>query len=316
MSQRDTNAISRFIAVNKGVHPRGFIQGCHTFVGDSGSVIYSYGHHFPLMVFTNENKFIINGDKYSNTTTSHTNACISKHRDIVGSEASCIPFTALRECLPREKGHTEEIKDITLIEVSDPSYKPIKRRLSKKKYTKEDITDSEELEIIGEKSNVWIVKAKEHVLGYTLFKHENRYFLSGMDDNHYFICELLKQCQTVKEALRSMAKNLNNEQWTQYLKGDIQRQGELFFIPLNGVSKDIEARYKKANIESRNVHISLGTDTTNHTANKVFYSHDGNYAKGRVSHARGDHKSLMLYQWHRVVLNTVKNSWTASGRVD
>lgn len=67
-------------------------------------ILYSYGHHFPLAIrhedagvenavgFGAGVQYIINGDKYSVSTTSHQNECIRELKENVQ-----IPFSALQE---------------------------------------------------------------------------------------------------------------------------------------------------------------------------------------------------------------------------
>ena len=42
-----------------------------------GNVLYSYGHHFPLAIRLKSGHHLINGDKYSVTTSQHQSMCIS-----------------------------------------------------------------------------------------------------------------------------------------------------------------------------------------------------------------------------------------------
>ena len=45
----------------------------HLFI--EGRVIYSYGYHFPIALKLNNNIFIFNSDRYSNSTAKHKGYC-------------------------------------------------------------------------------------------------------------------------------------------------------------------------------------------------------------------------------------------------
>jgi hypothetical protein len=301
------DTVKRFVEVMIGKQTR-LIQSGHVF--GMGNVLYSYGQHFPLMVYTKQNKFIINADKYSHTTDGHTRDCIS-----AVPQAPCIPFNSIRAI--DQNARLETIVDqLNLIEIGEPFYTQEIKRLNKKDWDIKDVAErikTSDWKLIKEDDKTITVTQPVHHLGYTLFEYQNRHFLSGMDDRHYFLCELLDKHQTVNETLRSMAGNLNDEEYKDYQKGLIKRQGEFFFIPIEGIdTKAIKTLIKKK------APIPQAQGTASHIANSLVQFTNSNkvYVKGYITHSRGDHKSVFLDSWHLVVMNTVKQSWTSSGRVD
>jgi len=83
MSYSHSEIVSRFVdGKTKGAGANMYIDG---------NIIYSYGSHFPLMVKSNE-RFILNADKYSVSTSQHQSICFS-------SADYMIPFSALQNIL-------------------------------------------------------------------------------------------------------------------------------------------------------------------------------------------------------------------------
>jgi hypothetical protein len=272
-----------------------------------GDKLYSYGEHFTLCQRIAPNRYIINADKYSVTTNKHTHLTINN----APTNTPCIPFSALSIALSKPDNFGDFNK-INLIEVGQPFYTKQIKHLDKSRYDIKEVAEEIKANgwtLIKETDKKIIVTVPMHHLGYTLFEYDKEYYLSGMDDNHYFLCRLLYQCDTIDKALLSMAGNLTDKEYREYQKGTIKRQGEFFFIPMPELTFNKELIKKKAPIPQ-------AQGTASHIATSLRVADGYIYAKGLVSHSRRDHRSIHLDTWHKVVLNTVKESWTSNGRVD
>lgn len=242
------------------------------------NTIYSYGRHFPLAIRMKD-WFLINGDKYSVTTSGHTGYCISKLQPNIQ-----ISFSALRSA-------GIEPTEIKLID-------NLKDTWEKVEYKDKETGETKTREV--------------HHLATCLFKANSKHYLSGFDDqesyrrNSYFLTELNKPYKTVKKAI----EGFKTPEVTKAFKDglDVKRQGEWFFIPCEKIkTRDLKKTQSKFWIKD-------GT----HTAREVRRNKDNLiFVRGTVRHTNGQHKMLNLGNtWHRVAKNTAVNSWQADGGID
>ncbi|MBE3114879.1 MAG: hypothetical protein IMZ59_05090 [Actinobacteria bacterium] len=347
-----------------------------------GNTLYSYGHHFILCQKV-KNGYIINGDKYSNSTAKHQSYTIGNSPE--GTPQ--IPFSAINQILKTTYDFVKQLQQIEIIDKTDDTYTE-KTRIDEK--TGETIT------------------YQEHHLGASLIRYKNKYFLSSIDPGSknysYFLVELKHSVNSVKEAFRSLADKLNDTEYQQYEQGQIKRQGEYFLIPTEIKTSDMqlkqiqqqgfinrsintihpmteELRQKLKTIETeydtqkdtledwdkrhhlhnriqiikyqnkeyiiefngeiqqlpknyriktvkgelkifnysdkiiKSYDLSEGIGNS-HTATETIKDKQGNtFIRGTLRHLQ--HKMISLGKiWHRVVKNTAKRSFTATGRVD
>jgi hypothetical protein len=265
--------------------------------------LYSYGLDIAHRVM---NGFIINGDISTPTTNGDIN--YSFHTAPLGS--SIIPFSVLLGAL------IKDFNKLELIQGSADWY--------------EETKDSK-----GETTYL-------HHLGETLFKHGSRYFLSTLEARryrqHYYLLELNQPVTSIEQAKQS-ASGLNNEQWIRYQSGEIKRQGEFLFIPVNIKDYVEKTLFKvKDYIEKNNFRVinhTLGRFPIHETGKPmielgdIFKQPNQNphyprdlirlngdvFVRGTVRHP--EHGMLRLgAQWHLVQLNNVKHSFQPQGRVD
>jgi bifunctional DNA-binding transcriptional regulator/antitoxin component of YhaV-PrlF toxin-antitoxin module len=186
-----------------------------------GDILYSYGYHFPLAV-KSKNGYVLNGDKYSVTTSKHqsiTRQMAEEHSDETTSKkhtvGNCRP---VHHCIiPFSSLDAAGIKprDVVILDVTRDTYETVKRRNPK-------TMKMEEYQI--------------HHLGATLIKINRKRFQSSIDSsskNHsFYLVEIQsKNVNTVKDAFRDLAGNLSDEQYQEYQHGGIKRQGEYFLEP-------------------------------------------------------------------------------------
>jgi hypothetical protein len=284
--------------------------------------LYSYGHHFRLAVKTRAGGFIVNADRYSRTTDKHTSITIYNAPE----RTPQIPFTAL------ERAHIN-VKDIVVIDKTADTWE--KRQV--------------------EDGNGGIKTIEVHHLGACLFMHRGAFYLSSLDNasrgRQYFLVQLKHGADSVTEALKQIS-GLTKEDFEAYERGEIKRQGEYFFIPVgstaelkelmkqNGIKRVLKPRYEilfggewiqygdiekgidlghriyHQNTPSRSPHIArdyLNGGIPEETSNGEVLP--AIFVRGTVRHP--EHDMLRLGEtWHKVHLNDVVDSWSATGRVD
>ncbi|RZN34667.1 MAG: hypothetical protein EFT35_09130 [Methanophagales archaeon ANME-1-THS] len=257
--------------------------------------LYSYGYHYLLAVRTEYGGYVINADKYSISTSGHQSTAISKAPE--GTPQ--IPFSALRSAGINPK-------QIDIIDKTGDTW--------------------EEKQVRDEHGDITTVKV--HHLGACLFRHGGTFYLSSLDHasrgRQYFLVQLRAGADSVEEALKQIS-GLTKEDYDAYERGEIKRQGEYFFKPIetgefrellkrNGYKSVGELLEKRVNLGER---INNGRPTRNeHRARDFIHTLlTGALVRGTVRHP--EHGMLRLGKvWHRVSLNDVVNSWSAGGRVD
>jgi hypothetical protein len=254
--------------------------------------LYSYGSHF-ILAQKAKNGYILNGDKYSITTSSHQNLTRSK----APKYSPIIPFTALENIFKNGWLSIDELSQIEIIDVTGDTYTEVTR------YDKE--------------GNPY--KAQEHHLGASLIRYKGKYYLSSIDpgskDYSYFLCELKGKPASVEAAFRDLAGNLTDEEYQSYQEGIIQRQGEYFLKPVELTTKDLKNNGAiNPRIIQRNIDLSNGNGNA-HIARDYLRLPDAEFIRGTLRH--NEHKMIRMGQtWYRVIKNTAINSWSANGSVD
>jgi hypothetical protein len=269
-----------------------------------GDILYSYGLDIAHRV---RNGFVINGDVSTPTTNSDIN--YSFHVAPLGSPI--LPYSVL------EQAEIKDFHKLELIEAASDSYETIKDPEGNDKYI--------------------------HHLGETIFKYQNRYFLSTLEAHryrqHHYLLELKEPVTTIEQA-KHQASGLNDEQWLQYQNGKIKRQGEYLFIPVNIKDYVGETLFKiKDYIEKNRIQMRPINGSYRNYAQlegkgllelgNIFKQPNGNphfprdvirlngdvFIRGTVRHP--EHGMMRLgEQWHLARLNYIKRAYQPNGRVD
>lgn len=246
---------------------------------DDYNRLYSYGHHFILAVRLANGTYLINGDTYSSSTSTHTSICIQTLKPNV-----IIPFSALRQV-------AEDVRQIKLIERNDDQYVD---RLRK------DPTTGE------------MVKYTEHRLGSAVFEHGGKHYLSSIDtgakrNRGYFLVELPEPASSVDEAF-DLLFPVGLDKSLPYI-----RQGEFFFVPTDMATKNLTPVPKDQNDLTKHFP-GAGTGHA-HTATELRQLDGKYYARETVRHP--EHKTTRLGKiWHEVYCNRAVKSFNAVGNVD
>lgn len=224
-----------------------------------GDVLYSYGHHFPLLVrmpHWGENAMLMNADKHSITTSGHQSACF-------GAATVQLPFSALGEALWNEHSRwrggypsNDDLAELMLIDKGEARWDCTGRYV----YTYGEPFERRQRPFGGREQTCYfrapsrvISKAEHEALCDTekakcspqeerrpeavVLMYRGRWFLSSMDRWEYFLVELPCPCYTVESAFHTlMPSDVYGHEYT--------RQGEWFFVDLNLDPKAARAIYR------------------------------------------------------------------------
>lgn len=262
-----------------------------------GRVLYSYGHHFPLAIRYGEGTkrkpywFLVNGDRYSSTTSGHQAKCFN-----LGPQ---IPFSALQAAGLDQGLHRHWDSAIY------------------------------HLRIVDKRDSTWVTTPaptpedpdkvrREHFLGAVVIAYKRTYYLSGIDNEgeqyrggHYFLCKLPRAVKTVDEAYDCLMPDRVREWEADPTTGQFKRQGDIYLLPTGVETKALPKptqKYEKV------------FDTT-HVATEMRINGDV-YIRGTLTHRPEDHRPpqhrrvTLGRQWHIVVRNLSVDSWNAQGYVD
>ena len=284
----------------------------HLFIEDD--VIYSYGYHFPLAIrrdWGRDIQFLINGDRYSSSTSSHQSQCISHLTPNVQ-----VPFSALRAATLAD--HDLPKRNLQIVAYRPDEYHQTCMECGREITYGDVVTGKPEYYHVNDRTPLCREAegetASHHVLGAVVLEHEGTFFLSSIDDQEgwrtraYFLCQLPKPVASVEEAFDSLIP----EQVQSAKAGgiEIRRQGDIFLIATARSTRQIEAA------TGRNVRIF----NTAHIATQERL--DGAvYVRGTLRHQpngrRSQHAMLRLgNSWWIAVKNTALASWNATGFVD
>ena len=265
------------------------------------NVIYSYGTHFIMAVQVSGGYYIVNGDRYSSTTSKHQSYLF---REIPNERRVQIPFTALDsmfgDLIPKEYTGTNMPRLIEEIVVKD--------------YELDRYLDSGQLDKYG---NIIYT----HVLGGCLFQWRKAHFLSGIDPSgtgagRYFLSMLSDHADTLEEAYKSLMPDVVREIQEEI---DVPRQGEWFFLscPVEPTKDMIEKNFMLQSNDSAR--------ENRHVATEGVRIGSDQFVRGTIKHIWKEHKQLKLFkpgtaprhrQWYQAFENRQVQSWSASGGID
>ena len=109
----------------KGAERRKYCKGSKVFY--EGDVLYSFGTHFELAVKCRNGGYVLNGDRYSSTTSGHqslTRSVAERHKQETTNRVThhcIIPFSALQAA---------EVKpeDVFILDVTEDTWETVKRK--------------------------------------------------------------------------------------------------------------------------------------------------------------------------------------------
>lgn len=339
MGYSTSEVIEKFV---KQSAKSGRLNGNRSIYFDDYNTLYSYGTHFPLLIRRSFG-FLLNADRYSNTTSRQQRACF-RHAKLQ------IPFSVFRSANinPYEfdliDSNEEKWETTGYYKwIPNPDYHPVnnqKKEVRKiitvnqyealpneEKFTKEDKTlvfslDNNETfhttdGIVTQRLvNLW-QRMDERRPQHDLIRDKERYFLSGMDNGHYFLCQLANPATSVDEALNQLIHPELRNVGTP--KESLMRQGEWFFVlPFRFWGWQTPKEFYR--LMQRNFVLPLDNSRSNrHIATRGICLNGNIYVSGSVKHA--EHRTLKLSKSDKPIIyqalrNTATASFSASGKVD
>lgn len=290
---------------------KGTARGSASHMFIDKDVLYSYGSHFPLAIrkrWGSGIEYLINGDRYSNTTSSHQNLCISNLTPNVQ-----VPFSAL------------DAADLTEYGLPQKGLKVVARRPDEYyitcKHCGRDLRrTSTELDYIHVHDHTPLCEEVEgetvtnHVLGAVVLKYRRRFFLSSVDDQEgwrlraYFLCRLPKPVSSVEEAFDALMPEEVRQAKASGI--EVRRQGDIFAIATTTTTREIGAPGRR----------QYGLFDTAHVATEARVN-GATFIRGTLRHrpqgARPQHGMLHLGRsWWIAIKNTALGSWNAVGSID
>ena len=274
-------------------------------------VLYSYGEHFPMAFKLSDGRYLINGDRYSVTTSAHQSLC---HRACPGGEGFTTSVSALNRALGRERFN----RDFNEVEVVDSL--PGVDIWANFHDSAEDSYNA-----LPDKEGVTLTYKKNSETGERYLHHAHRaetlllkigrgFWVCGMDDRSYFISKLPKRARSVAEAFDIMRPD-KVKRWEVETECVVERQGEWFFIQ-RSQARHAKSIYKKM---SANFVLPREAGSNPHTATRGYIKNRRVFVSGQVRHP--EHPTLKLsYAKNPVIFEAVKNTtvadFSADGRVD
>jgi len=338
MSWTNQDVVRRFIAGKK----RCFSSSRHLYFEDN--ILYSYGRHFPLMIrlpaknypkIKTKNKnylFILNGDRYSTSTTAHQSFG-NRMADVTVS-LSAFPFSLFEGLDGKYRHGTVKIIDIVNDSRKERCFN-IQDAISMA-HAEEivlDLTNGEmgytcsisahDDMIAGDGSQGVLKEIYVHRPGGMAVRYNRYVYVSSMDEGSYFVSKLPYHAKvhTFGDAISA----LQPPELLQLEMGErnkVIRQGEWFFMPRPDIETNNLPQPTQKMIDLAK---AMGVENSGnlHIARDVRVN-GAVYARGTVSHknrwnnkATGQHPRVNLKEvWHEVWLNQALESWSASGDVD
>lgn len=265
------------------------------------NILYSYGPHFILAVKQKDGTFLLNGDKYSVSTSQHQGKTYSVFRDFPR-----VSFSACsRAC--NDRYWYEDAKVIAYNKDASGSAESNFEEFRKR------IPIGAEIHITKEKETNKIIYMYYHRIGQVLLEYKGRYFICGMDEGRYFVSELPKKAKSIEDAFMVlMPKTVR----TLANKGvEYKRQGEWFFIPVKDTTIKIPTIKVKDQLRMEPLPREEGSAL--HTVTRMIRKNNSLFVKGIVRHSTKEHKNLNLGdEFHVAFKNTAIGNWSAGGNVD
>lgn len=165
----------------------------------------------------------------------------------------------------------------------------------------------------------WVRNKRVEVINRTVTSSETKWYLTGEDEGHLFICQLPFKASTVKQA-HEILKPRELRNTTAY-----KRQGEWFFLPLtteecgaidqalydqaHNINNSRFSYYSPEKVTEVTLVRSVGLGRfigasagRPHVADEIVKFNNMEFARGRIVHP--DHVTRTLKDWHRVLRNT------------
>jgi hypothetical protein len=290
-------------------------------VFSEGDTLYSHGRHFSLAIRregrsnlkTKQDWFLLNGDKYSVSTSAHQSMTFDAFKDYPRVAFSAIRAAGIDPKSCRVVDWWQDASDSAF--PGDSSWDTFKESIPPGATYYEHKVNGE------------ITQKGYHRIGSAVLRSNGRDYLCSMDEGSYFVSKLPRRVSDVKEAFESLVPEMVSAAKAEGL--DVPRQGEWFFIPrgrtVHGVVKArMAARYAlPARTDRSNRHVAtrgLGLKGNHYVVGFIRHRTPSWIDReGKVRDMRSrEHRTVKLDRGiiYQAVRNTSRGDWSASGRVD
>jgi len=309
-----------------------------------GEVMYSYGHHFPLMIRTKgpdgDPLFILNGDKSTPTTARHQRECWGGD-DVITTAFSALPFLSAYLAYP--KGNPEaRVLDFRKDERHSRFFSVIGVPLDEDQCDEYILDAGPAIDRLTEGRLGFTVTVRRadaepryvtsilaHRPGALVIKFRRRKYLASMDEGSYFVSMLPyhSKVESVDDAFKVLQPpqllELDPEE-----QAEVVRQGEWFFRP----RPDVQTRELPCPSEKQvdlAAMLKIKNDGNWHVVGQARRKNGSLFVRGAVTHrvpgnarypvgpSTGQHPRVSLGKvWHEVWRNRAVESWSAEGDVD
>ncbi len=165
-------------------------------------------------------------------------------------------------------------------------------------------------------------KILQHFTGALLFHLDDNYFLFDLDRNEVpkkqfnaWMSKLPRACTSIADGYASLKpKEVSDAE--RFLNQECPRQGEWFFIPVQGEFTPDEDRATVSRGYGVDREYVVSLQANGNRAHLISSMSKEGYVKGLVTHEGYEHKPIELKTWHKPVPNTAVQSFKISGRVD
>jgi len=258
-------------------------------------------------------KFIVNGDRYSSSTSAHTNLVIHACKPNVQ-----IPYSALDAAGLTESNfgrHVVPNSDLRVVAHEDDRWYEVCRTCGK------DINPSGGLHLDDESNICPSPDGKEpwryeHVLGGVVVELGSKYYLSGIDHNEpwrlraYFLCQLPHGVSSIGDAYDALKPQRVKDAEAEGI--EVRRQGDVFLIRVMEKDWNLQLRYGR-DMLAKDHRLWGGT----HRASRALMTDGRMFVSGKLTHERRQHRAVFFKgAWYEAVKNTALASWNAVGYVD
>ena len=298
-------------------------------VSHENGILYSYRE--PICIRQENGMYIVNGDKWSVTTSQHQSTLQSRLR-MSGKNFFTTSFSAMERFIGgvssislhySTKGlFAERMRDEVnvvdhtddFVAIYDESSGLFRQGFTC--YKKENLPQGAEIRYRKDPETGENIPTVAHMAGSVLFEYNGECVIASMDEMQYFVSILPRPVNFVGKAFASLKPEevLDAEK-----KGlEIFRQGEWFFIP-HLIGKEAREQYNQMETDFKLVGRNGGNP---HKATRgVWLDEQRGIAEvsGRIRH--DEHRMLQLSTYNDPVIyvaveNTAVRSFSAMGRVD
>jgi hypothetical protein len=292
-------------------------KGSRVFI--EGNKIYSYGHHFVLATRKEEGdwgcgvKFLVNGDRYSVSTSGHTNLVISGCKPNVQIPYSALDAAGLTDSKWSES--TVPHPGLRVVAYEDDRWYAVCRTCGKDVDTNGTFHLNDESDICPspDAAAPW---RHEHVLGGVVVELGGNHYLSGIDQNEpwrlrsYFLCQLACPVASIGEAYDSLKPERVRDAEARGI--EVRRQGDVFLVPVSEKDWNIKLQFGRDRL-AKDHKLWNGT----HRASRALIADGRVFVSGSITHERRQHRTLYCKGlWYEAIKNTALASWNAVGHID